>query len=299
MLNKLLERYKRMKVFSNNLKTLNYYAVWLHGLSFIGVLIAFLVKNEEANFNTDLFEFKIESLSNGDKDVKLGTKKTTKITTGMLKAFILLMFGFTAFIHYFYYSDGFGTGAYTDQLNSGKNVYRWIEYAITSTAMVFVLSIISGVKSSDSVFSLCTANMVLMSLGYFVEVAPTKEAKIVGLVVGFFLLSCIWYIILSNFYRRVSEVEKLDNTNKPGEKRKIPSWVKQVLAPMFFWYASFGVVASLYVKNYDKPGFSFETYDRYYIILSYLSKAFMGYYLTFGLTRPKNDQASLKVKFSV
>lgn len=288
-----------MQVFSNNLNKLNYYAIWLHGLSFIGVLIAFLVKNEEANFNTELFQFKIEALSDGDRNVKLGTDKVSKIPTSMLKSFILLMFGFTALVHYFYYSDGFGTGAYTAQLNSGKNVFRWIEYAITSTAMIFVLCIISGVKSSDSVFSLCTANMVLMSFGYFIEQAPTKEAKIVGLVVGFFLLACIWYVILFNFYRRVSEVEDLPNPNKPGENRKIPGWVKQVLAPMFIWYASFGVVATLYVKNFDKPGFSFRTYERYYIILSYLSKAFMGYYLTFGLTRPPNEDAQLKAKVKV
>ena len=68
---------------------------------------------------------------------------------------------------------------------------------------------------------------------------------------------------------------------------------------MFFWYASFGVVATLYVKNFDKPGFSFRTYERYYIILSYLSKAFMGYYLTFGLTRPPNEDAQLKAKEKV
>ena len=128
-----------------------------------------------------------------------------------------------------------------------------------------------------------------MSFGYFVEIAPTKQAKIVGLIVGFFSLACIWYVILFNFYRRISEVEKLDHPTIAGRKRKVPGWVKQVLAPMFFWYLSFGVVSVLYVKNYDKPNFNFATYERYYIILSYLSKAFMGYYLTFGLTRPKAD----------
>lgn len=288
-----------MKLFSNNLKTLNYYAIWLHGLSFAGVLGTFLLKNEEANFNTELFRLKIESLSNGDRDAELVVKKVTKVTTGMLKAFILLMFGFTCFVHYFYYSDGFGSGAYSEQIKSGKNVFRWIEYAITSTAMIFVLSIISGVKNADSVFSICTANMVLMSFGYFIEVAPTREAKIVGLIVGFFLLCCIWYVILSNFFRRISEVEKLDNPNKPGEKRKIPFWVKQVLAPMFFWYTSFGIVSALYVKNYDKPNFNFATYERYYIILSYLSKAFMGYYLAFGLTRPPSDDHEMNIKVHV
>ena len=271
------------------LNKLNYYAIWLHGLSFIGILAAFLLKPEEANFNTDLFRMKLVGLTNGDREATLSTTKQSEIPTDMLKAFILLTFGLTALFHLFYYTDGFGTGAYSRQIAAGRNVFRWVEYAITSTAMVFVLSIISGVKSADSVFLICTANMVLMSFGYFIEIAPTKQSKIVGLVVGFFSLATIWYVILFNFYQRMAEVEDIDHPTNPGQKRSIPSWVKQVLTPMFFWYVSFGVVAALYVKNVGKPGFSFTTYERYYVILSYLSKAFMGYYLTFGLTRDKAD----------
>lgn len=280
-----------MKLFSNNVKTLNYYAAWLHGLSFAGVLGAFLAKNEEANFSTELFRLKVVGLKDGDKQAAVEAVKTTKIPTEVLKTCILLMFIITCLFHVFYYTDGFGTGVYTQQLNIGRNAYRWLEYGITSTIMVFVLCIVSGVKDMESVYSLCASNLVLMSLGYYIEMVKDKKSKIIGLFLGFYLLASIWYVILTNFYRRISEVEDLDNTNKPGEKRKVAGWIKQVLMPMFFWYASFGVVATFYVRNYDKPGFDFKVYERYYIILSYLSKAFMGYYLAFGLTRPKNKDS--------
>ena len=280
-----------MRLFSDNIQTLNYYAAWLHGLSFAGVLGAFLAKNEEANFSTELFRLKVTDLKDGDRKAIIEAVKSTKIPTDALKLCILLMFIITCFFHIFYYTDGFGSGTYTQQLNIGRNAYRWIEYGITSTLMIFILSIMSGVKDVDSVYSLCAGNLVLMSIGYFIEMTPNKDSKIIGLVVGFYLLASIWYVILSNFYRRISEVEKIDNPNKPGEKRKVAAWVKQVLAPMFLWYISFGIVAIFYVRNYDKIGFDFRTYERYYIILSYLSKAFMGYYLTFGLTRPKNKDS--------
>ena len=35
-----------MHLFSNDINKLNYYAAWLHGLSFIGVLGTFLAKNK-------------------------------------------------------------------------------------------------------------------------------------------------------------------------------------------------------------------------------------------------------------
>ena len=62
-----------------------------------------------------------------------------------------------------------------------------------------------------------------------------------------------------------------------------------VLTPMIFWWLSFGIIAILNFKAYKKKDYDFKRYERYYILLSYFSKAFMGYYLTFGLTRDSPD----------
>lgn len=278
-----------MQLFSSNVDTLNYYATWLHGISFLVIFILFITNDEEANFNTDLFETKVTEITEGDRNVTLETSKVATISTVQLKIFILFTFLFTSLVHLFYYTDGFGSGVYKEQIKNSKNVFRWMEYALSSTAMIFVLCIISGIKEADTVMLITLTNAALMSLGYFVEVAPTKKSKIVALTVGFYIFGILWYTILSNFYRRIDEVEDVDHPTIPGKKREVPSWVKQVLTPMFFWYISFGIVAIFYVRNYDKIGFDFARYERYYIILSYLSKAFMGYYLAYGLTRPKAD----------
>jgi len=278
-----------MQLFPSSVDTLNYYAIWLHGLSFIVIFALFITDNSDTNFNTDLFTTEITELTNGDKNVTLKVKRVATISTIQLKIFILFTFLFTCIVHFFYYTNGLGSGVYLDQIRKSQNVFRWMEYAISSTAMIFVLCIISGVKEADTVMLISLINAALMSLGYFVEIAPTKKAKIIALFVGFYIFGILWYTILSTFYSRINQIQKIDNPTKPGQKRKVPSWVKQVLTPMFFWYLSFGIVATLYVKNYDKPGFNFIKYERYYIILSYLSKAFMGYYLAYGLTRPKAD----------
>lgn len=278
-----------MQLFSSNVDTLNYYATWLHGISFLVIFILFITNDEEANFNTDLFQTKVTEITEGDRNVNLETSKVATISTVQLKIFILFTFLFTALVHLFYYTDGFGSGVYKEQIKNSKNVFRWMEYALSSTAMIFVLCIISGIKEADTVMLITLTNAALMSLGYFVEVAPTKKSKIVALTVGFYIFGILWYTILSNFYRRIDEVEDVDHPTIPGKKREVPSWVKQVLTPMFFWYISFGIVAIFYVRNYDKVGFDFARYERYYIILSYLSKAFMGYYLAYGLTRPKAE----------
>ena len=286
-----------MGVFSKNIKTLNYYAAWLHGLSFVIILGLFMTMDGSVNFNTDLFKMEVVGVSDGNKKQVLQTKKATGVTTNALQTCVLLMFGLTCLVHIFYYTDAFKSGLYTTELEKGRNRFRWIEYAITSTIMVFVTAIISGVKSSDTVFAICTGNLVLMAFGYLIEMTPSIEGKIVALLTGFLSLSSIWYLILSNFYSRISEIEKLEKTNTDGttQTREVPSWVKQVVTPLFLWYLMFGVIALLYIRKYRKSknegvDFDFKVYERYYIMLSYLSKAFMGYYLAFGLTRPADEE---------
>lgn len=261
------------------LTQLNYYAALLHALSGLGVSIVFLSENEDANFNTDLYSYRIKGLSSDDRQVELEYYRAVKVSTKALEAIITLIFLITAFFHTFYSTDGFGTGAYLNEIKKGYNRYRWLEYGITSTMMIFVLAIISGVKDLDTVYELCVMNAILMSLGFFLELGVNKQVKTVALTLGFLLVAAIFVTLLRNFYSRMDEVKKLG--------RKLPDWLNFVLFPMFFWWLSFGIVAALNVAAQDKPNYDFARYERFYIYLSFLSKASMGYYLTFGLTREK------------
>ena len=104
------------------------------------------------------------------------------------------------------------------------------------------------------------------------------------LIIGFCLLGVTWYGILSSFYESLDDAENLPDVEGP------PDWVRAIIIPMFIWWLTFGIVAFFQVRNYQKPNYSFITYEKWYIVLSYLSKAFMGYYLAFGLTRPAPDR---------
>lgn len=266
----------------NNLYKLNYGAFALHLLSAIGLIITFSIKREEANFNTDLYTYKITSLSNDDRDVDLEVYKYLDVSTVALKVILVLIFLITAGFHYYYATNGFRSGSYEKELRKGFNRYRWMEYAITSTLMIFIFAIISGVKDFDTTLSLCALNAVLMSFGYFFELTPDRKSKMIALGIGFSILAYIWITIFRNFFYRIEEVK-----NNAG--KNLPSWLYGVLIPMFFWWLSFGLVAALKFKNMDKKDYNFRRYEFFYIILSYMSKAFMGYYLTYGLLRESTD----------
>lgn len=255
------------------LQKLNYGAFGLHLASAIGLIITFSIIIKKVNFDSNLWSYKIVDLSDDKRDIDLESYTYVEVDTVALETLLVLMFLITALFHLFYARNK----DYNKEIEKGYNRYRWVEYSITSTIMIFILSIISGVKDFDAVLSLCALNAVLMSFGYFFEISILDQAKYTSLVIGFLILIFIWFIIFRNFAYRVDEVN--NNTHE-----KVPEWVYGVLIPMFVWWISFGVVAAL---NYYKGG-SFIKYETYYIILSYMSKAFMGYYLAYAILRETN-----------
>ena len=264
------------------LTTLNYYAALLHALSAVGVSAAFYSRGKDVNFDTSLYSYKITSISSDDRNVGLEYYEVTRVSTKALESIIASIFLITSFFHTFYATDGFGSGAYLKEIKRGYNRYRWLEYGITSTMMIFVLSIISGIKDYDTVYQLCVLNAILMSFGYFLEQGVNKEVKIAALTIGFLILATIFVTLLRNFYLRLKEVDDLG--------RNLPDWLNYVLLPMLFWWLSFGIVAVMNVANQNRMDYDFARYEKYYIYLSFLSKANMGYYLTFGVTRDQTDK---------
>ena len=193
--------------FSKSLITkLNYGAFSLHLASAIALIITFSLIRKKVNFDTKLWSYKITSISDDDRDITLEAYDYLNVDTVALETILVLIFLITSFFHIYYARSKF----YQEELERGFNRLRWIEYAITSSLMIFLLSILSGVKDFDTVLSLCIINATLMSFGYYFETSNTNLSKKLSLAIGFILLIFIWFIIFKNFGYRIKEVENLD-----------------------------------------------------------------------------------------
>lgn len=261
------------------LSDLNYYAYLLHLASAVGIGFFFLYFSKEVKYNTDLYTYKITSINaDNPKEITFGfgDGEGPKIAVSglSLKILLVLIFLITAIFHFFYYTNY----RYYKEVLGGRNRYRWVEYAITATLMIFVLSLISGVKEIYATLGIVCLTIVLMSFGYFFEMSKDPKVKLSAIILGFFILVATFSIILGNFVPNIISA-------KNDQDYEIPDWVYGVLFPMIFWWASFGIVTVLNYRAYRKKGYDFTRYERYYILLSYFSKAFMGYYLAFGLNR--------------
>ena len=263
-----------------SLKNLNYYAFLLHLVSGIVVAGILFGTTGEINFNTNLYGYKIDTITGDGQDLTFtygddGPKVVN--TSEALKTIIVLIFFITALFHLFYWRSR----KYITEVESGKNRFRWIEYGITASMMIYIYNILSGVKDIYTCFLIVILNIVMMSFGYFLEMSKTSESKLTAIIMGFFILSVIFGV---SYYQFVANIEAAKDTFD------IPGWVYAVVIAMIFWWVTFGVIAILYYKSYLRGNLNFSRYEKYYVFLSFFSKAFMGYYLTFGLTRDSPEE---------
>lgn len=261
-----------------NLKTLNWSAAIAQGLTGLGILIYFLVKKGNINYNTALYQYDIDVNQEDPVASIVKAVLVWNVTGTLMKVLVIVYFMFTCFFHILYATDCFGTGKYSQALANGNNYFRWIEYAISSTIMTFLILIITGVKDFDLVIFTLIINIAMIMCGQIVEAAKDKKVKYVALAVGFICLLGISYVILRTFFTRLIQA------NKYGFK--IPGYVYAIVFPLIAWYASFGIVSLLQVIK----GGNYLTYEKWYIFLSFLSKLNLGVFVAFGLTRPKNEK---------
>jgi hypothetical protein len=269
-----------------NLKTWNWIAAATHGIAAIVIGIIFLVKKGEINFNTDLYlnDVEIQNLDN-PKDVIITTRKAWNVSSALLKILVVVYFAFTTFFHTFYATDGFGSGAYTRAIANKNNYFRWIEYAISSTIMTFLIAISCGVKMLDTVILLLFMNVGMILCGQIVEAASgvnAKNIKIIASLIGFVLLIGIIVILFRNFFN------VLANAKVSGYK--VPTYVYFIIFPLVLWYASFGFVSLWGAFGRDQSIQKYIKVEKAYILLSLISKLNLGIAIAFGLTRPVPEQ---------
>jgi len=267
-----------------NLKTLNWLAAGANGAVGVALGIYFLVKKGTVNFNTDLYNLHIALNADNPEDSVITATKAVNVTDLALKILVLVYFAFTVFFHVLYATDAFGTGAYSRAIFNQNNYFRWIEYAISSTIMTFLVAIVCGVKELNTVILLLVMNIGMILCGQIVEAAGGPNAnniRIIGTLIGWILLLGIFGVLFKTFFMTLQDGKDNDF--------KIPTFVYFVIFPLFFWYAMFGAVSLYQAFGNRKDVQRYIRCEKLYILLSFLSKINLGIFVGYGLTRPKAE----------
>ena len=217
-----------------------------------------------------------------------------KVIQGLLIGFFII----TGTFHLFYYIGNAETSSskttinnfYSKAIKNENNFYRWIEYAITATMMLYVIAYTSGVKDTNVYIMLFATNLTLISLGQAVEVA-VRDGKSwwLPMLTSFLLLISEFAVIMRSFWKRLKEVNdyiKLPNHPEGNvTDTKIPSWLNIMIVVLFVFFSCFGFVSLYGAYNHT----SYDKIEKAYIILSFVSKAVLASFVAYGTGQRQTD----------
>lgn len=218
---------------------------------------------------------------NGDITQEWRSVEKGAVNEKTVQTLIIVFFLLTSCFHLYYYINP--QGNYDTMIKNGNNYIRWVEYSITSTIMLLIVALTSGVKDVNVYALIMTTNLAMIAQGQLIEDAVSNgRSWVLPMITGFLLLIAEFGVVINCFFSRIKEVDKLLKEN-PDLSRTgqagVPKWLYFMIFILFGFFSSFGFI-SLW-GAYSKT--QYENVEKMYLIFSLVSKATLGAFLAYGL----------------
>lgn len=168
---------------------------------------------------------------------------------------------------------------YIRALESCYAPFRWIEYSMSASVMILILSYISGTIFQNTLVLLFALTAITMAFGHLHEVIcrpmsldewvePNKLWRLQAHLIGYIPQIFAWTIVIANFLKGA----KASTTDSFGEERKMPTFVYGIVFGELLIFWSFGVV-QLVVSL--RPPSNYYQGEIAYMWLSLFAKGFL------------------------
>ncbi len=229
---------------------------------------------------SDTFDFKINIVGNYlTFDAEVGGLVLATTDTLFALPFLPLTASFLLISALFHFLiAGPWKDKYRKDLKEGMNQFRWYEYALSSSLMIVLISVLFGVRDIALIALIALSNAGMNLFGLDMELLnkgrdKTKEKTnwlpfIFGTIIGLAPWVAIAFYIFVN--------------PNPGE---VPGFVWAIIATYFIAFNTFPVNMVLQYKGIGK----FNDYlygERGYIILSLVAKSILTWLVLFGAFQP-------------
>ena len=159
-------------------------------------------------------------------------------------------------------------GAYERDLRRGLNRFRWIEYSVSATLMITLISFYSGITSINAVIAVAGANVGMILFGWLQErmnppgrTSTTMLAFWSGAIVGI----APWISI---------------GVNIAGSDT-VPGFVYGIVIAQFIFFSSFGVNQWLQYRGVGRWA-EYAFGEQGYLVLSLVAKSVLAWQIFAG-----------------
>ena len=182
---------------------------------------------------------------------------------------VALFLGLSAFFHFLVASPQF-FGRYSAGLAAQRNYFRWVEYSISSSVMIVLIAMVTGVSDVVALIALFGVNASMILFGWLQEKyeEPGKGSLLpfgFGCIAGIVPWIAMFWLLFS-----------------PGGTGEAPGFVYGVVFSLFIFFNSFALVQWLQYKKIGR----FADYlvgERTYITLSFIAKSALAWQIFGGV----------------
>ena len=158
-----------------------------------------------------------------------------------------------------------GFAFYGRELSYGRNRIRWVEYSLSSTLMILLISIVSGLTDLAALIAIAAANISMILFGWIMEMVNDSTT-------GNVWWSPFWFGCVAGLAPWLGLVAYLwVNVNQLGAEGP-PTFVYGILFSIFFFFNCFAINQWLQYKRIGRwRDYLFG--ERTYIVLSLVAKS--------------------------
>ncbi len=296
----------------STLKKMNLGAAVLHFVLAIGFGSYFLILNNkypndpvegvELSMRDHALEFSAEDVEGATVTATWVSKETRVVDIKTLQGMLISFFLITGCFHLFYFlangeiekgKETSFNNEYTRVIANGNNFYRWIEYCITSTLMLYIIALSSGVKDTNIYNLIFATNIAMITQGQMVEVAIRDGGDWkTPIITSFLLLFSEFFVIIRDFRNRLNQVDSfLASHPNLANGVRLPKWLAFMIIILFIFFSCFGFISLWGAFNKEK----YEQVEYLYILFSFIAKATLGFFLAYGLSQRQSRQNQLVI----
>jgi len=268
----MMEKSPGSPISFSYLKKFNLYAGVLHLITGVLMLFLGLTLAWEQDIYTIYLDFEIVSLDPFEFLVQPTPAVLFTLTNiGVILASFPLMSALAHFLIAYPLND-----KYVTNLQKGMNPYRWYEYSVSSSVMIFLITFLLGIWDLWSLVMIVVLNAMMIMFGYIMEVLNQYTKKTVW---SPFILGCVagftpWVVLSGYFAAAISVAET-------GP----PTFVYIIIFMYFFLFNIFALNMVLQYKKVSK----WKDYlygERMYIVLSLVAKTLLAWIVFAGIFSP-------------
>jgi hypothetical protein len=187
---------------------------------------------------------------------------------------VALFLGLSALAHFIVATGGFPK--YIKGLEKNQNIFRWVEYSISSSVMIILIAQVSGISDFVALLGIFGVNASMILFGWLQEkYTQPKDGDFLPFIFGCIAGIVPWLAI----------VILVIGPNAPTEV-EIPGFVYGIIISLFVFFNSFALVQYLQYRGKGK----WKDYlkgERAYIVLSLVAKSLLAWQIFSGTLIPQ------------